>query len=72
MFAAELASGAVPSIRRIRREMHVGQSRAEQVQAYLTVLAPSTGDAPSPVTDVPGNPAGAVRPRAENTTAGPR
>jgi hypothetical protein len=39
LYAAELASGAVPSIRRIRREMHVGQPRAELVQAYLAELA---------------------------------
>jgi hypothetical protein len=40
LYAADLASGAVPSIRRIRREMHVGQPRAEQVRAYLAGLAP--------------------------------
>jgi hypothetical protein len=40
LYAADLASGAVPSIRRIRREMHVGQPRAEQVQQYLSGLAP--------------------------------
>jgi Protein of unknown function (DUF2637) len=39
LYAADLASGAVPSIRRIRREMHVGQPRAEQVQEYLREAA---------------------------------
>jgi Protein of unknown function (DUF2637) len=44
IFAADLASGALPSIRRIRREIRCGQPRAEQVQAYLAALAP--GSAP--------------------------
>ena len=43
MFAAELADGKVPSVRRVRREMHLGQPRAQQVQAYLTELASSNG-----------------------------
>lgn len=37
-FAAELAAGEVPGIRRIRRELHIGQPKAEQVQAYLRTL----------------------------------
>ncbi len=40
VFAAGLALGDVPSVRRIRREMHVGQPRAQQVRAYLALLAP--------------------------------
>ena len=40
LFADELAGGAVPSVRRIRREMHVGQPRAQEVRAYLAALAP--------------------------------
>jgi hypothetical protein len=40
LFAAELARGEVPSGRRIRREMHVGQPRAQEVRAYLAALAP--------------------------------
>lgn len=43
LFAAELADGKVPSVRRVRREMHLGQPRAQQVQAYLTELASSNG-----------------------------
>jgi len=39
MFAAGLARGEVPSIRRVRREMHMGQPRAREVHAYLTALA---------------------------------
>jgi hypothetical protein len=39
-YAAGLAAGELPSIRRIRREMHVGQDRAQSVQAYLAALAP--------------------------------
>jgi len=42
LFAADLASGAVPSIRRIRREMHIGQPRAQEVRAYLAALVPGT------------------------------
>lgn len=38
-FAADLAGGTVPSVRAIRREMHVGQPRAQEVHAYLTALA---------------------------------
>jgi hypothetical protein len=34
-FAAELDRGEVPSIRRIRRELHAGQRRAQQIQAAL-------------------------------------
>lgn len=41
VFAAELAAGDVPSIRRIRSEMHVGQARAREVQAYLETLTPA-------------------------------
>ena len=40
-FAEELARGQVPSIRRIRAELHVGQPRAQEVQARLAVLAKS-------------------------------
>jgi hypothetical protein len=38
VFAAELARGHLPSIRRVRREMHLGQPRAQQVHAYLSAL----------------------------------
>ncbi len=38
-YAADLAAGMLPSVRRIRREMHLGQPRAQQVQAYLADLA---------------------------------
>ena len=41
-FADELARGEVPSIRRIRGELHVGQPRAQEVQARLAVLATRT------------------------------
>jgi hypothetical protein len=40
-FAAELAAGDVPSIRRIRAELHCGQPRASEVQAYLEALTPA-------------------------------
>lgn len=38
LFAADLAAGTVPGIRRIRSGLHVGQPKAEQVQAYLKTL----------------------------------
>jgi len=38
-FAAELARGQVPSIRRIRTELHCGQPRAQEIQARLSALA---------------------------------
>ena len=38
-FAAELARGEVPAIRRIRAELHVGQPRAQEIQARLAALA---------------------------------
>jgi hypothetical protein len=44
LFADDIAAGTVPSIRRIRSALHVGQPKAEQVQAYLTTLAASDGD----------------------------
>jgi hypothetical protein len=41
VFAAELEAGEVPSIRRIRAELHCGQPRARQVQAHLETLTPA-------------------------------
>jgi hypothetical protein len=38
-FAEELARGEVPAIRRIRSELHVGQPRAQEIQARLAALA---------------------------------
>jgi hypothetical protein len=38
-FADELARGEVPSIRRIRSELRVGQPRAREIQGRLAVLA---------------------------------
>jgi hypothetical protein len=37
-FADEVAGGRMPSIRAIRARLHVGQSRAQQVQAHLGTL----------------------------------
>lgn len=37
-FASELAAGDVPSVRAIRREMHLGQPRAQQVREYLAAI----------------------------------
>jgi hypothetical protein len=44
-YAAELARGQIPGIRRIRRDLHVGQPRAQQVRAYLAVLTDNTTSA---------------------------
>lgn len=38
-FAADIAAGAVPSIRAIRSAVHVGQPRGQQIQTYLATLA---------------------------------
>ena len=38
-FADELARGEVPTIRRIRDELHVGQPKAQEIRARLSVLA---------------------------------
>lgn len=38
LFADDIAAGKVPGIRRIRSGLHVGQPKAEQVQAYLKTL----------------------------------
>jgi hypothetical protein len=37
-FAEEVAAGHTPSIRTIRARLHVGQPRAQQVQAHLGAL----------------------------------
>jgi hypothetical protein len=39
IFTTELAAGEVPSVREIRRLMHLGQPRAQEVHSYLTALA---------------------------------
>ncbi len=41
LFAAELAAGTVPSIRRIRAGMRCGQPRAREIQARLEALTPA-------------------------------
>jgi len=41
VFAAEIEAGDIPSIRRIRAELHVGQPRAREVQAHLETLTPA-------------------------------
>jgi hypothetical protein len=39
VFAEDLANGMVPSVRRIKTALRVGQPRARQVHAHLTALA---------------------------------
>lgn len=38
VFAAELAADRVPSIRAIRTELHVGQTRAQRLRTYLAAV----------------------------------
>ena len=38
VFADDLAADHVPSVRAIRVRLHVGQPRAQRVQAYLATL----------------------------------
>jgi hypothetical protein len=38
LYAAELAAGEVPSLRRIRADMHVGQPKAQAIQADLSAI----------------------------------
>lgn len=49
LFATEIESGAVPGIRRIRAAMHVGQPKAQQVQAYLASLSGAVNGTDAPV-----------------------
>jgi hypothetical protein len=42
-YAAELADRQVPSKRRIKAELHVGQERAAQIHAHLTAVAAADG-----------------------------
>jgi hypothetical protein len=42
IFSEDLARGDVPGIRRIRRELRVGQPKATEVREYLTALAGSS------------------------------
>jgi uncharacterized protein DUF2637 len=44
-FAADLAEGRVPSARRIKAGLHVGQARAAQIHAHLVALAAAPGGA---------------------------
>jgi hypothetical protein len=43
LFADDLSSGTVPGIRRIRKELKVGQPRAQQIRGHLTDLANGHG-----------------------------
>ena len=42
-FADELARGEIPTIRRIRDELHVGQPKAQEIRARLSALARTPG-----------------------------
>jgi len=45
-FAADLAEGRVPSVRRIKAELHVGQDRAARIHDHLAAVAASTDHRP--------------------------
>jgi len=42
-FAADLAEGRVPSARRIKAGLHVGQDRAAQIHDHLATVAAAPG-----------------------------
>lgn len=44
MFADELSADRIPSIRAIRAALHVGQSRAQRLRAYLASVAVTDGE----------------------------
>ena len=44
-FAADLAEGRVPSARRIKAELHVGQARAAQIHDHLATVTAAPGGA---------------------------
>jgi len=44
VFAADLATDRVPSIRAIRAELHVGQPRAQRLREYLATIAEVQGE----------------------------
>jgi hypothetical protein len=52
-FAAELAEGQVPSKRRIKTELHVGQDRAAQIHDHLAAVA-AAGHQPAPAPEYSG------------------
>jgi Protein of unknown function (DUF2637) len=43
VFSADLARGELPGIRRIRKELKVGQPKAQQVREYLATVASGQG-----------------------------
>jgi hypothetical protein len=47
-FAADLAAGRIPSARRIKAELHVGQDRAARIHAHLARLAATPNGQPRP------------------------
>jgi hypothetical protein len=53
LFAEDLARGEVPGVRRIRRELKVGQPKAQQVRSYLELLAAGSGHGGQPCQGFP-------------------
>ncbi len=64
-FAAELAAGQVPSQRRIKVELHVGQDRAAQIHAHLMAV----GQRPDDVAARPDGEIRAAEGRADDETS---
>ena len=48
LFRGDVAAGKVPGIRRIMREMHVGDARARLVQQHLEQVSASDVDSEAP------------------------
>jgi hypothetical protein len=48
-YAADLEVGAVPSLRRIRADFHVGQDKAKVIQTELTATLSAAAPKPAPV-----------------------
>ena len=69
-FAGEVAAGRVPSVRAIRARLHVGQSRAQRMRAYLAALNGTQQAGPSdirlPSQELRRPPDGTTRPTARN------
>lgn len=46
LFARQLAADRIPSVRAIRAQLHVGQSRAQRLRDYLSFGAASQAESP--------------------------
>ena len=46
-FGTDLAAGRVPSARRVKAELHVGQDRAARIRDHLTAVAATARRTPA-------------------------